>query len=228
MTEAGPQVRLEALRHDYRDGTQLHRVLDGINICFERSESVALQGASGSGKSTLLNLIAGIEPPVAGRIWVGDFEVSRFNERQRTLFRRRHIGFIYQFFNLIPGLTLLENIRLPQELNGTPSRQARQEARRMLQRVGLSSRAEAYPEAVSGGEQQRVAIARALVHRPDLILADEPTGSLDAITGRAILELLLEVTQQNGTTLLMVTHSTAVADAAQRRLRLANGHLEPA
>lgn len=225
VTETGPQVRLEALHHEYRDGTQQHRVLDGVNAHFERAETVALLGASGSGKSTLLNLIAGIESPVDGRIWVAGQEVSRMNERQRTLFRRRHVGFIYQFFNLVPGLTVLENIRLPQELNGTSPRQARQVAQQWLQRVGLSSRDGAYPETLSGGEQQRVAIARALAHGPGLILADEPTGSLDASTGEAILALLLDVARQNGTTLLMVTHSPAVAAATQRQLRLEDGVL---
>lgn len=228
MTDSAPQVRLQGLRHYYQDGTRQHRVLDGVDVRFERGESVALLGASGTGKSTLLNLIAGIEPPAAGQVWVAGVELSRLGERERTLFRRRHIGFIYQFFNLIPSLTLLENVRLPRELNGARPRDARKLALELLQRVGLGDRAGAYPEQISGGEQQRVAIARALAHRPALILADEPTGSLDAATGTEVLALLLDAVRRDGTTLLMVTHSESVAEAAQRRLRLGNGALVPA
>ncbi|OBS09775.1 ABC transporter [Acidihalobacter prosperus] len=219
---------MQRLRHQYQDGERRHVVLDGVDVRFDRAESVALLGASGSGKSTLLNLIAGIEPPVAGQVWVAGVELSRLGERERTLFRRRHIGFIYQFFNLIPNLTLLENVRLPRELNGARPREARQLALDLLRRVGLDDRAGAYPEQVSGGEQQRVAIARALAHRPALILADEPTGSLDAATGAEVLGLLLDAVRSDGTTLLMVTHSESVAEAAQRRLRLTDGKLVPA
>ncbi|AOV16668.1 ABC transporter ATP-binding protein [Acidihalobacter aeolianus] len=228
MTDNAPQVRLWGLSHYYRDGTDRHAVLEKVDARFERGESVALIGASGAGKSTLLNLIAGIESPASGRVWVAGVELTALGERERTLFRRRHIGFVYQFFNLVPSLTLLENVRLPRELNGAKPQGARRQALDLLRRVGLEARADAYPEQVSGGEQQRVAIARALAHRPALILADEPTGSLDAATGAEVLTLLLDTVRSDGATLIMVTHSEAVAAAAQRRLRLASGALVPA
>ncbi|MEJ2633307.1 MAG: ABC transporter ATP-binding protein [Acidihalobacter sp.] len=219
---------LRGLRHVYRDGAREHVVLKGVDMDIVRGERVALLGQSGSGKSTLLNLIAGIEPPAEGNVWVAGTELSRLGEHARTLFRRSHIGFVYQFFNLIPTLTLLENVRLPRELNGASPADARRAAADLLARVGLGDRAGAYPEQISGGEQQRVAIARALAHRPALILADEPTGSLDADTGTQVLELLAETARADGSALLMVTHSEAVAQSAQRVLRLRDGVLENA
>ena len=229
MTESSTSaVCLRGLRHVYRDGAREHVVLKGLDMDIVRGERVALLGQSGSGKSTLLNLIAGIEPPAEGRVWVAGTELSRLGEHARTLFRRSHIGFVYQFFNLIPTLTLLENVRLPRELNGARPADARRAAAELLARVGLGERGEAYPEQISGGEQQRVAIARALAHRPALILADEPTGSLDAHTGSQVLQLLAEAARADGTALLMVTHSEAVAGSAQRVLRLRDGLLESA
>jgi putative ABC transport system ATP-binding protein len=229
VTEAAPSaVRLRGVRHVYRDGEREHAVLKGVDMDIVRGERVALLGQSGSGKSTLLNLIAGIEPPAEGKVWVAGTELSRLGEHARTLFRRSHIGFVYQFFNLIPTLTLLENVRLPRELNGARPADARRAAADLLARVGLGDRGGAYPEQISGGEQQRVAIARALAHRPALILADEPTGSLDAHTGAQVLELLAEAARADGTALLMVTHSEAVAQSAQRVLRLRDGVLESA
>jgi putative ABC transport system ATP-binding protein len=221
-------VCLRGLRHVYRDGARQHVVLKGVDMDIVRGERVALLGQSGSGKSTLLNLIAGIEPPAEGNVWVAGTELSRLGEHARTLFRRSHIGFVYQFFNLIPTLTLLENVRLPRELNGASPADARRAAADLLARVGLGDRGGAYPEQISGGEQQRVAIARALAHRPALILADEPTGSLDADTGTQVLELLAETARADGSALLMVTHSEAVAQSAQRVLRLRDGVLENA
>ncbi|MEJ2654996.1 MAG: ABC transporter ATP-binding protein [Acidihalobacter sp.] len=221
-------VCLRGLRHVYRDGAREHVVLKGVDMDIVRGERVALLGQSGSGKSTLLNLIAGIEPPAEGNVWVAGTELSRLGEHARTLFRRSHIGFVYQFFNLIPTLTLLENVRLPRELNGASPADARRAAADLLARVGLGDRGGAYPEQISGGEQQRVAFARALAHRPALILADEPTGSLDADTGTQVLELLAETARADGSALLMVTHSEAVAQSAQRVLRLRDGVLENA
>lgn len=221
-------VRVRGVRHAYRDGAREQVVLKGVDMHIGRGERVALLGQSGSGKSTLLNLIGGIEPPTKGRIWVAGTELAGLGEHARTLFRRRHIGFVYQFFNLIPTLTLLENVQLPRELNGARSAGARRVAAELLARVGLGDRGDAYPEQVSGGEQQRVAIARALAHRPALILADEPTGSLDAQTGEQVLGLLGEAATADGTALLMVTHSERVAASAQRVLRLRDGMLETA
>jgi len=201
-------------------------VLAGVDFHIARSERVALLGASGSGKSTLLNLIAGIEPPDSGQIWVAGTELSGMREPAITLFRRRHIGFVYQFFNLLPTLTAMENIRLSRELNGASAAEARRLAKSLLQRVGMADRADAYPEQLSGGEQQRVAIARALAQRPALILADEPTGSLDAKAGELVLQMLDEAVRQDGTGLLMVTHSEQVATFAQRILYLHEGRVK--
>lgn len=221
-------VRVQGAWHAYRDGVREHVVLKGVDMQIARGERVALLGHSGSGKSTLLNLIGGIEPAARGRIWVAGTELGGLGEHARTLFRRRHIGFVYQFFNLIPTLTVLENVRLPRELNGARTADARRVALDLLARVGLSDRGDAYPEHLSGGEQQRVAIARALAHRPALILADEPTGSLDAQAGARVLDLLGEAATADGTALLLVTHSESVAATAQRVLRLRDGVLENA
>lgn len=227
MTDsASVLVRLQDVRYSYIDGGQTHPVLAGIDFHIARSERVALLGASGSGKSTLLNLIAGIEPPDSGRIWVAGTELSGMGEPAITLFRRRHIGFVYQFFNLLPTLTAMENIRLSRELNGASAAEARRLAKSLLQRVGMADRADAFPEQLSGGEQQRVAIARALAQRPALILADEPTGSLDAKAGELVLQVLDEAVRQDGTGLLMVTHSEQVAAFAQRTLYLHEGRVK--
>ncbi|MFU8773473.1 MAG: ABC transporter ATP-binding protein, partial [Anaerolineales bacterium] len=165
-------------------------MLENISATFAKGEFVAILGKSGSGKSTLLNLISGIEPPDTGEIWIGGVNLSNYDDHQRTLFRRNNIGFVFQFFNLLPTLTVAENVRLPLELSGTSIPEAQQRTESMLKDVGLLDRLMAFPDRLSGGEQQRVAIARALVHNPILVLADEPTGNLDEETGNSILSLL--------------------------------------
>jgi putative ABC transport system ATP-binding protein len=185
-----PFIRLVGLSKAYREGERRRVVLDGASAEFARGEFISLLGRSGSGKSTLLNLVSGIDRPDAGEIWVGDRELTRLSERERTLFRRRHIGFVFQFFNLIPTLTVMENVTLPLELGGASVKAARAAAEPLMEAVGLLDRAGAYPDKLSGGEQQRVAIARALVHDPMLVLADEPTGNLDEATGQSVLALL--------------------------------------
>jgi putative ABC transport system ATP-binding protein len=182
-------------------------------------------GKSGSGKSTLLNLISGIDRADRGRIWLGAQELTALDDQARTLLRREKIGFIFQFFNLIPTLTVLENITLPLELNGVKPHAARRQVEPLLEAVGLLDRARAFPDRLSGGEQQRVAIARALAHDPWLVLADEPTGNLDEETGRLVLALLDRLTRQAGKNLIMVTHSAEAAAYADRRLRLRDGKL---
>jgi putative ABC transport system ATP-binding protein len=184
-----------------------------------------LLGKSGSGKSTLLNLVSGIDLPSGGAIWVAGQPITRLGERERTLFRRRSVGFVFQFFNLVPTLTVLENVLLPLELNGLSGVTAKAKAEAMLGEVDLADRGASYPDRLSGGEQQRIAIARALVHDPELILADEPTGNLDAETGRQVLELLDRLTRRAGKTMLMVTHSQEVVGVADRVLRVRDGHL---
>jgi putative ABC transport system ATP-binding protein len=182
-------------------------------------------GRSGSGKSTLLNLVAGIEPPSGGRVEVGGVDLGALPERRRTLFRRDRVGFVFQFFNLLPTLTVEENLRLPLELAGRTGPGDQRRAGELLAEVGLAERAGAFPDRLSGGEQQRVAVARALVHDPLLVLADEPTGNLDHDTGLAVLALLDRLTRGAGKTLLMATHSREVAGMADRVLAIEDGRL---
>ena len=223
----GDFVRLEGLSKAYQEGDRCRIVLDEASAAFAQGESIALLGRSGSGKSTLLNLVSGIDRPDAGQIWVGDQELTALDERARTLFRREHIGFIFQFFNLIPTLTVLENVTLPLELAGRAFKDAGAAAEPLLDVVGLLDRAQTFPDRLSGGEQQRVAIARALVHDPLLVLADEPTGNLDDKTGRTVLALLDRLTRGAGKNLILVTHSRETASAADRVFRLQQGRLMP-
>jgi putative ABC transport system ATP-binding protein len=206
-------------------------VLDQVNQAFYEGEFVCLLGKSGSGKSTLLNLISGIDAPSSGHVFIqeGNREINltRLNEHQRTLFRRRHIGIIFQFFNLIPTLTVLENVLLPLELtNYSESRRdGRTRAEVLLNQVGLGERLNTYPDRLSGGEQQRVAIARALVHNPLMLLADEPTGNLDTEIGETVLSLLLKMVRGTGKMLLMATHAPEIARRADRVLHITDGTL---
>jgi len=197
-------------------------VLSDLSLSVATGEIVALIGRSGSGKSTLLNLIAGIDLPTAGTVRIGGVDITALSERDRTLYRRANIGLVYQFFNLIPTLTVEENVRLPLELNGSHDRRP---VRALLGKVDLLDRAGSFPDRLSGGEQQRVALARALVHKPSLVLADEPTGSLDQETGARILQLLEGLARDSGTTLIMVTHSEETSAIADRILKLENGRL---
>jgi putative ABC transport system ATP-binding protein len=180
-------------------------------------------GRSGSGKSTLLNLLSGIDLPDAGTITIDGLVINTLDETSRTLFRRRHIGFIYQFFNLVPSLTAVENVAFTLELNGIKGKEAIAQALGMLDRFGVASKANSFPSRLSGGEQQRVAIARALVHTPDLVLADELTGNLDARTGEDVLAVLHEVLAERQSSLMLVTHSLAVAKTADRIVTLEGG-----
>jgi len=189
---------------------------------------VAILGRSGSGKSTLLNLISGIDRPDSGSVEVDAQDISRLGEPARTLFRRQRIGFVYQFFNLIPTLDVEENVRLVLELNGIRGAVARRRSEAMLEQVGLADRSRSTVDTLSGGEQQRVAIARALVHERSLILADEPTGNLDEQTSSQVMPALLSLTRSKGASLLIVTHDTALARGADRMLELRDGRLQPA
>ena len=226
--QAEPFIRLENLTRIYEQGTCQWPVLDGLSGEIRKGESVALLGRSGCGKSTLLNLIGGIDKPNEGSIFINGVSITGMDERARTLFRRRNIGFIYQFFNLVPTLTVEENLLLPLELNGWSLVKGRERSRELLEEVDLSQRADSFPDQLSGGEQQRVAVARALVHRPALVLADEPTGNLDAENGQQVLELLGRLVHEEQCTMLTVTHSQAVASRADRILTLAKGRLNEA
>lgn len=218
-------LRLENLSKSYQEGECLRVVLNGANADFAPGEFVAVLGQSGSGKSTMLNLISGIDRADSGAIWLDGQDLMALDERQRTLFRRRNIGFVFQFFNLIPTLTVLENVVLPLELNGVLTGEARRRAGPLLEAVGLLDRADTFPDRLSGGEQQRVALARALVHDPQLVLADEPTGNLDEETGQQVLALLDRLTRQTGKNLILVTHSVEAAAHADRILYLRDGKL---
>jgi putative ABC transport system ATP-binding protein len=215
-------VRLDRVTKDYSEGRELRHVLTDASLEVGEGEFVAIRGRSGSGKSTVLNLVAGIDRPSSGEIYVAGTALSQLGSRERTLLRRDHIGFVFQFFNLIPTLSVLENVLLPAELSG------RDESRRaagLLERVGLADRAASFPDRLSGGEQQRVAIARALVRDPRLVLADEPTGNLDDATGAAVMGLLDALTRRAGKTLLLATHSREVAALADRVLTIEAGRL---
>jgi putative ABC transport system ATP-binding protein len=218
-------LEVQQLRKTYLTGTSSQVVFDSLDLSVSKGECVALLGASGSGKTTLLNLLSGIDAPDAGSIEVGGQRVHDLAEPKRTLFRRHHIGFVFQFFNLIPTLTIEENLRLPLELNHQDPADADRRVGSLLDAVGLAAAAPRFPDTLSGGEQQRVAVARALIHRPALLLADEPTGNLDDATGRSVTDLLLGMAREHGTTMLIVTHSDTVAGAADRVLRLHQGRL---
>ena len=220
-----PLVELHGVTKAYREGDAERVVLRGVDAAIHRGELCVLVGRSGSGKSTLLNLIGGIDVPTTGEILVDGLALARATESTRTLFRRRHVGFVFQFFNLIPTLTVGENLRLPLELNGRPREAARARVRSVLADVGLVDRESAFPEHLSGGEQQRVAVARALVHEPLLVLADEPTGNLDLDTGRGVLDLLDRLTRRAGRTMVMATHSQEVVGLADRIFSLQDGRL---
>lgn len=218
-------IRFSGLYKSFQEGSQTREVLRGTQASFTQGESVAILGESGSGKSTLLNLISGIDQSDAGSVWIDGRELTALNEQKRTLFRRHHIGVIFQFFNLIPTLTVWENVVLPLELSGLKNGQVSGRAEPLLDAVGLLHRRDTFPDRLSGGEQQRVAIARALVNDPLLVLADEPTGNLDEETGHRILHLLDRLTRQAGKNMIMVTHSQEAAAYADRTLRLQNGQL---
>jgi putative ABC transport system ATP-binding protein len=218
-------IRLEKLSKHYQEGGQTRTVLHEAEATFGRGELVAILGRSGSGKSTLLNLIGGIDRVDGGSVWVDGQNLTALDEHHRTLFRRRHVGFIFQFFNLIPTLSVWENVVLPLELAGARDGEIARRAEPLLAEVGLLDRRGAFPDRLSGGEQQRVAIARALVHDPLLVLADEPTGNLDEETGRQVLALLDRLTRQAGKNLILVTHSAEAAAQADRVLTLHDGRL---
>jgi putative ABC transport system ATP-binding protein len=223
--QPSPLVRIVNLSKSYIEGSHLRPILSDVNVTILSGESVAILGKSGSGKSTLLNLISGIDRPDSGTIWFGNESLVGLGDHEMTLMRRRHIGFIFQSFNLIPTLTVQENILLPVELDGITGSVARERAAKMMELVDLTGRDDTFPDRLSGGEQQRVAIARALIHDPTLLLADEPTGNLDDDTGHKILSLLYGLTRHAGKNLVMVTHSREAASMADRVFYLRDGQL---
>jgi putative ABC transport system ATP-binding protein len=219
------QVRLSNLGRSYVEGERQHHVLTHVSADFLQGQSVAIRGRSGSGKSTLLNLICGIDAPDSGQVEVAGCNITTMTERDRTLFRRKHIGFVYQAFNLLPTLTVADNLRLVLELNRVPEKESTQRIEEMLRAVELLDRAGSYPDVLSGGEQQRVAIARALCHRPSILLADEPTGNLDDKTAHNVLVLFDSLVRKTGRTMIVATHSSTVASYCDRVLELHDGKL---
>ena len=219
-------VSIRGLSKAYRRGGQVIPVLSGIDLDIADGDFVALMGPSGSGKSTLLNLIAGIDKPTAGIITVGGIDIARLSEGQLAHWRASQVGFIFQFYNLMPVLTAEDNVELPLLLTSLSRRERRAHVATALQLVGLSDRADHYPNELSGGQQQRVAIARALISDPVLIVADEPTGDLDRTTGEEILSLLDRCNRELGKTIIMVTHDPKAAARARRLVHLEKGKIE--
>jgi putative ABC transport system ATP-binding protein len=201
------------------------RVLDGVDLTIAPGECVALVGRSGAGKSTLLHLLAGIDRPDSGGVRYDDADLTALDEDRRTAFRRRHLGLVFQSYNLVPSLTALDNLRLPLELNGVAARDARAQAAAMLTQLDLAELSGRYAEQLSGGQQQRVAVARALVHKPTVLLADEPTGSLDADNAAAVMRLLIGACRERGASLVIATHAQEVMGQADRLLRIEAGRL---
>ena len=214
-------IELSAVSKVYRRDAIEVRALHAVNLSIRAGEFVVVLGPSGCGKSTLLNLIGGLDQPTDGTVLVNGADISHYTETQMSLYRRHTIGFVFQFFNLIPTLTARENIQLAADLVKNP-----RSVGELLHAVGLSERADHFPGELSGGEQQRVAIARALVTRPPILLCDEPTGELDSTTGKRILSLLLDINRQEGQTVILVTHNSVIADVADHVVRLRDGRIE--
>ncbi len=220
-----PLIHLHQVTKTYVEGERRHRVLDAVDLDIEAGERVALLGPSGCGKSTLLNLIAGLDSVTDGHIEVDGRNITALDETERARLRRGLVGFVFQFFNLVPTLTVLENLLLPLELAGRLQSDSKDRAFHLLERVGLQDRHGSFPDVLSGGQQQRVAIARAMIHGPSLILADEPTGNLDEQAAERVLELLDSAVREAGVTLVMATHSREAAAIADRVLRIRNGRV---
>ncbi|MCS7008372.1 MAG: ABC transporter ATP-binding protein [Chthoniobacterales bacterium] len=210
----------------YESGESRVLALDGITLRVREGEVVAICGPSGCGKSTLLHIVGGIDRADSGEVWVGGMALHLATERQLTDFRRKQIGFVFQFFNLLPTLTVVENVELPLLLSGEKPRVARQRALEVVELVGLQERVTYFPHQLSGGQMQRVAIARGIVHRPHILLADEPTGNLDSATSSEVLEVILKVAREVGATVLLVTHSKEVAARAGRRVWMRDGKIQ--
>jgi putative ABC transport system ATP-binding protein len=211
---------VENLRKSYRSGAQQLAAVKNVSFSVADGETVAIVGPSGSGKTTLLGLLAGLDRPTSGIVSLDATDLGKLSEDERARLRREKIGFVFQSFQLIPTLTARENVEVPLELRGAATGNR---ARELLERVGLAGREHHYPTQLSGGEQQRVAIARAFIHQPSILFADEPTGNLDAATGARVIDLLMELNREQGTTLVLVTHDADLAARARRVIRLADG-----
>jgi putative ABC transport system ATP-binding protein len=214
------QMRLEKVTRTYQMGEVLVRVLQQVSLEIARGEFLAIVGPSGSGKTTILNLIGGLDRPTSGRVWYDRQELTAANDRQLTRYRRDHIGFVFQFYNLVPNLTARENVLAAAEICDEP-----RDVDEVLELVGLTDRKQHFPSQLSGGEQQRVAIARAVAKNPDLLLCDEPTGALDLKTGRKVLRLLVDLNRDLRKTVVVITHNAALAEVADRIVHLGSGEV---
>lgn len=219
-SDSDTTIAAEALCKVYRSGEIDVHALADVDLALGRSELVVLLGASGSGKSTLLNILGGLDQPTSGKVFFNGTEVTAFGDRALTRYRRDHIGFVFQFYNLIPSLTAAENVALVTEIAADPMT-----PRDALDLVGLAERASHFPAELSGGEQQRVAIARAIAKRPSILLCDEPTGALDSATGLLVLEAIERINRELGTTTALITHNVAIADMANRVISLSDGRI---
>jgi putative ABC transport system ATP-binding protein len=221
QTQAAPVFEAQALSKTYGEGETAVHALRGVDLAVRRGEFIVLLGASGSGKSTLLNILGGLDIPTSGTLRFAEHQLSGASEAELTRYRREHVGFVFQFYNLIPSLTVRENVALVTDIAASPM--AVDEA---IGLVGLLPRADHFPAQLSGGEQQRVAIARAIVKRPDVLLCDEPTGALDYQTGKLVLEVIARINQELGTTAVVITHNAAIAGMADRVIYLSDGAIQ--
>jgi len=218
-------ITLKDLTREYTSGQRTVHALDGVSLEIARNEFVAISGPSGCGKSTLIHLLAGLDRPTSGEIFVDGLALHSADDAALTQFRRRGVGLVFQFFNLLPTMNVRENVSLPLLLQGVPPAQCERRAQEVVDRVGLRERAEHFVHQLSGGEQQRTAIARALIHRPSLLIADEPTGNLDSHSASSVMQLLEQIGREAMTTLIVVTHSEEVARAASRRVEMRDGKI---
>ena len=225
--DTGNAIEVEGLGKQVADAGGALSILEAIDFTVPAGDTLAITGSSGSGKSTLLGLLAGLDVPSTGKVRLAGQDLFALDEDGRAQLRARHVGFVFQSFQLLPNLTALENVLLPLELAGQPARACRDAAQAMLARVGLEHRLHHYPRTLSGGEQQRVSLARAFVVQPSLLFADEPTGSLDAATGARIIDLMFALHQEQAATLVLVTHDPALAGRCARQLRLVGGRMAP-
>jgi putative ABC transport system ATP-binding protein len=218
-------ISLRNVTREYKTGARAVHALDGVSLEIARNEFVAVSGPSGCGKSTLIHLLGGLERPSAGEILVDGLALHSADDNMLTQYRRRQIGLVFQFFNLLPTMNVLENVSFPLLLQGAPLQESEERAREVIELVGLRERADHFIHQLSGGEQQRTAIARALVHRPSLLIADEPTGNLDSHSAAAVMQLMEKIGVDGSTTLIVVTHSDEVARAASRRVEMRDGKI---